>query len=546
MFSKLTTYWHTLKYLRPAQVWGRMVNLAKRGARKEFAEAPEVRKVPVAIPQLDLDKTVNERFGLDELCGSKLKLLNQTVQIAYDAAHMVWLKPLIQFNLQYFEYAVALAAEYKRTGDKRYADLFGKYYRSYLSAGNHVHHAYVIALHIPNVLIALELFGDAVDGDLRKRIYAELYTQYRHLERRLERHLMANHYFEDLKALVIASHVFGEDAKCRKYLRMFRKECQEEILPDGMHFELSPMYHKIIWEDLLRVYSVLGGNGNSDLTWLRKDIIKMAEAGAFLEQGICRTPLFSDGGDNVAKPFASLLQSTERLTGAKIKAPDSLPDAGYYRLQDGPVTALIDCGRVGVDYNPAHGHNDCLSFELFVDGKPLFVNQGTYEYQGERRMMFKRTAAHNTVTINGHEQNEMWSGFRVGRRILDVRATKHTPTEFSGQYRNMFGETHQRTITLRDNTLTVLDTTPDAPAGTTVVSYLHLAPGYIYKDGQIYRKADNCPVANIQTINVKIDYVTEGDLTLYAQEFGRLEQASCLRFTWRADSQPHGYRLTLN
>ena len=56
---------------------------------------------------------------------------------------------------------------------------------------------YSMALQIPNVLIAFELFGDAVDKDFREKVYCELYSQYKYIASHQEKHLLANHYFED-------------------------------------------------------------------------------------------------------------------------------------------------------------------------------------------------------------------------------------------------------------------------------------------------------------------------------------------------------------
>ena len=44
-------------------------------------------------------------------------------------------------------------------------------------------------------------------------MYRELYSQYLYLQKHQEKHLLANHYFEDLKALIIASYLFKDDKK---------------------------------------------------------------------------------------------------------------------------------------------------------------------------------------------------------------------------------------------------------------------------------------------------------------------------------------------
>ncbi len=60
--------------------------------------------------------------------------------------------------------------------------------------------------------------------------------------------------------------------------------------------------------------------------------------------------------------------------------------------------ALCDCAPVGPDYLPAHAHADTLSFELSLCGRRLLVNSGTSQYgtDGERQRQ-RGTAAHNSV-----------------------------------------------------------------------------------------------------------------------------------------------------
>jgi len=72
-------------------------------------------------------------------------------------------------------------------------------------------------------------------------------------------------------------------------------------------------------------------------------------------------------------------------------------------------------GGIGNDkqhHSWGHMHNDKLSFELMIDGKDVVVNPGTYLYTPipKRRLEFRNTAAHNTLVVEGVEQNECPSG----------------------------------------------------------------------------------------------------------------------------------------
>jgi uncharacterized heparinase superfamily protein len=81
-----------------------------------------------------------------------------------------------------------------------------------------------------------------------------LAVQVRWLRRRLEWHLLSNHLFANAKALMFGGAFFdGPEAGDWREggLRILAREVPEQVLPDGGHFERSPMYHAILLEDML-------------------------------------------------------------------------------------------------------------------------------------------------------------------------------------------------------------------------------------------------------------------------------------------------------
>lgn len=537
--------WDTVKYLKPTQAYYQILNRFKKKERVYYKELPvDYRNVHIAIPELDCDGLLIKRFKPELIFNfSKVPLLNQIVDLNYSRVYTKTLKPLIVNNIFYFEYGIALGSLYKNTKDIAYWNLFKKCYYDYLNAHVELKSVYSMALQIPNVLIALELFGDVVEKDFREKVYCELYSQYKYVASHQEKHLLANHYFEDLKALIIASYLFRDDQKLKGYLNDFKKQCDEQILNDGVHYELSLMYHKLILEDAMRVAMLAKQPDFPKCDWLTSLMQKMVDAIYSLEKGIGRTPLFNDSGDNVAKTCEQLIIVADRHFGIKSVLKDSFEVSGYYKLYDGNKALFFDAGKIGVDYQPAHGHCDCLSFELSIGDKPLFVNSGTYEYQGDLRKCFRKTCAHNTVEIDGHEQSQCWGGFRVAKRINKVIGSKNG-NEVKGYYKNYLGEEHSRRISLTAGVLTVEDTI-NARIGARVKSYLHIAPGYKIDKNEvkdIYGKL----VCKVNAQNCEMDNVTGYDLCYYAPEFGDLQMGSCLVFKWNADKDKHGYIIDFN
>ncbi len=84
----------------------------------------------------------------------------------------------------------------------------------------------------------------------------------------------------------------------------------------------------------------------------------------------------------------------------------AFPEGGIYIMRSERIYIAAVCHHIGVNGKGPHKHNDWLSFELCVDGQPIIIDPGTYCYTGniEKRRLFRSTAYHNTVVIDGEEQ----------------------------------------------------------------------------------------------------------------------------------------------
>ena len=82
-------------------------------------------------------------------------------------------------------------------------------------------------------------------------------------------------------------------------------------------------------------------------------------------------------------------------------------DGGFYVLRGAETHLVVDCGEVGMRGRGGHGHNDILSFELFLNGFNVVTDCGAYLYTASRewRNLFRSTAFHNTVQVDDEELN---------------------------------------------------------------------------------------------------------------------------------------------
>lgn len=525
MIKKARLYWNTIKHLRPIQIKGQIQRRLKR-KRKNYVMSREPNMIHISIPELDEDEEYLNRFDTDALMREEILLLHEEHEL--DCS---WNEPMAShlwnYNLHYLEFLVPLAVKYKSTGDDKYKNKWIEIINSWMENADakDAYEPYTISLRIPNVLIGMELLG--IED---KNIYSSLYNQYKHLQQNLEEALLANHYFENLKTIVISAIIFNELDVYHKTFDLFLKQIDEQILPDGIHYERSLMYHKIILEDILRVYTVLQSASRTlDADKLLPTVKIMAEVISSLEQGFERTPLFNDAGNNVSKNTRALLKTCERLAGCIDNTKTEFPDSGYYRLDQENYTVLLDCGDIGPRYMGGHAHNDCLSFEMAVEGKVIFSNSGTGQYQGEWRSFFRGTSAHNTIMVDDREQSELWGEHRVGRRVSGIKAERVREV-LIGQFQSYQGDRFRRRLEWKKSTLEILDEVKSS--GSHIArQFLHLMPGYKYE-----RSTESVNVISGNKIIARIKLPTdsdilihtEGQITTYAADFGKYEKKDVL------------------
>ena len=469
--SKALLYARTVARMKPSMALARLHRTRVVPSKPNDAA---LHPLNISVAELDLDESYGSRFDIDALAVNEFLLINERHKIdlgswtAPEASHL-W-----NFNLHYFEYCVPLAARYARTENADDLELFKRLVSAWIDKCEYptgdAWHPYTTSLRLVNWMICLDLFGEAVINDVGffEKFTASAYRQYRHLLVNQEKHLLANHYLENLKTLLICALAFGEDDVLAKVEHEYLRQLDEQVLPDGVHYERSMMYHKLILEGLLRVELAYRSVGKVTPKKIASKTKQMLDAMTSIERGMGKTSFFNDSADGVAKECVSLIDACDIVFGFK---PDdskvAFPDSGFYKLYDNDIALVFFADEPGPRYMLGHAHCDLLSFELSMGGKPAIANSGTYAYQSELRPYFRSTAAHNTATINGEEQMECWAEHRVARGVSDVHVEQVGEHRIAASFRNYKGHLHRRTIELINGALRVEDSTDRNAASVT-------------------------------------------------------------------------------
>jgi hypothetical protein len=293
------------------------------------------------------------------------------------------------------------------------------------------------------------------------RIDKILYQHYYKLFKNLEYHLLGNHLLENAFSLLFGAYYFQDEKLYAKSKKLLISELDEQILNDGAHYELSPMYHQILFCRLLDCINLIKLNPS----WKKDNLISFLKGKAVLmvswlknityENG--EIPMVNDATYNIAPSSIQLLSYAVHLGIENKKL--SLNDSGYRKVITKNYELFIDVGNVGPDYQPGHGHSDTFNFELIKEGKPIIVDTGISTYEKNTIRQYERaTFSHNTVKIGAKDQTQVWGGFRVANRAKITHLTeKSNLIEASHNGYLRYGYSHTRSFLWEKENLIILD-----------------------------------------------------------------------------------------
>lgn len=452
----------TVRHLSVRQILFQAVRRLRKASPPSYAAVPSIRS--------EIDPY---SWRMREGIGSSLEFEFLNVRKTFSAAHFDWqvddMSRLWRYNLHYFDY---LHEQGRSAENIRF--LLNDWIKSNPPVSVDSWDSFPVSLRIVN-WIKLFLREEWRD-QIKPQWLTSLFQQSLWLERNIEYHLLANHYFKNIKALIFSGFFFtGPDAErwLRKGLRALREQLDEQILDDGGHFERSPMYHTMVLEDCLDLLQ-LGSKSNlwiaEDLDLLHQKSRSMMEFLLGMSHPDGEISLFNDAAFGIEASPSEMSEYYSSVTGDREVPPDkklwSYPETGYYVMAPQPGNRLlIDCGPVGPDYQPGHAHCDTLSFELSLKGRRVIVDSGCYHYLNDEIRAYNRgNVGHNVVTVDGINQSEIWGAHRVGcrARSLDVEFGQEDGRMcFEGAhdgYRRASGSpVHKRRVEWRENTYFLSD-----------------------------------------------------------------------------------------
>lgn len=279
-----------------------------------------------------------------------------------------------------------------------------------------------------------------------------------------------NHYLSNLVGVIWgAVYLYKNYRSNRAFLCLqdamsrLKSEALRQICPDGFDYEFSTYYHCFVSELISETQNLLVLNNINvpiELNYTMKKMIDICDVlGAF--EG--RLPLIGDQDGSrlfllkgcfdinrcdfsVLSRFVNWNKKEKRKFG------------GIYVLNQDDIKVFFKCGDIGTSGKGTHDHNDQLSICVFINGKEIICDSGTFCYTNnfEKRKKFRSVRAHSTVHFNGTEQNDISNIFTI-QSNYHGRILQSDLNSIQGEFVYCDGTKHIRSISIKNEGLMIKD-----------------------------------------------------------------------------------------
>ena len=370
-----------------------------------------------------------------------------------------------------------------------------------------------VALRAANWAAGLSLIKSCPDVTVPQWqcVLEALYAHGRFIFDNFENHyeVTSNHYLSNIVGLQALAYVFSGLAEADQWLHFCEQSIQAEmkvqINDDGSDFESSVPYHRLVLELFLGAQRMAAFMGRP----FDHDYVRRLDKMAYYLSGVLRPdglmPQIGDADDGrlyICTDYASwqrqdprhILAAYSAVTGHAVAADFTDSDAFAWEafwwtgnVQQQPVSLnrnfpcvdffaqagvfvgrteagylAVTNGCVGTEGFGNHKHNEQLGFEYHYGGVPFIVDGGSYVYTSDftARNRFRSVRTHNTVCVNGQEQNhfnEEWL-FRMFQTGVEKTLSYgvhdqaiHYHGQFEWRHETGLSAIHERRFDLRQN-----------------------------------------------------------------------------------------------
>lgn len=311
--------------------------------------------------------------------------------------------------------------------------------------------------------VSLRLWNTAIffsrHGIQSNEVALAFKRQIAYLENHIEYHIDANHLLENLIVLYASTQWLStpnNSERINSITKRFHRELKRQILHSGAHYELSGMYHLFLLERLKACQELI-----PDDQILNSTIISMNKWFSSFLWPDDSWPNFGDscGANQLSnlsltsfkQGFANQVIATTKNNEVSTHFPYP-----YFKYSNNYYSVVIKIAAPMPSHQPGHSHADIGSFCLWSQGKEHIMDPGITTYEVNSQRLWERsTASHNTVCIDGKNQSDVWSAFRVGYRAsISWHIENESCLVLKCTYK---GLEHKRKFYFRETSLSISD-----------------------------------------------------------------------------------------
>ena len=385
------------------------------------------------------------------------------------------------WELSRFHLGVYLGKAYVLTGDEKYAQKFFLTYRNWVESnpiymGVNWSCTMEVSIRVVNLIWTMFFLKGSrcFDDDMKKLFVKSIYDHGKYIYNNLEinpqiidgrlRKANGNHYIADLVGLLYIALTFPEFKESKEWFHKAYNELLSEIRlqvgADGVHYEYSLNYHRLVLEMVLSALAYLKRANVEIPDDVKEKVEKMVEfvrsyvlpdgsippirdidngrfhilgednltdhrhilcIGAiyfgrddFAVDEICEDAIWFFGVDGL-KIYESFKMQNRSIMSKGFE------ESGFYILRNANSHMFVNCSGIGRKGFGGHTHNDFLGFDLFAYDTSFLTDSGSYVYSRfpDWRHKFRSVYAHNVVVVDKHEMNKISESdiFRIGNEV---------------------------------------------------------------------------------------------------------------------------------
>jgi hypothetical protein len=444
------------------------------------------RKIPVwpepegMITDLRLNLEKLQKDDLIQEAGSILDyqfMPDQTKPFLTDTGAILWHRSPISspewlWRLHRHQWWPVLALAYRQTGNEQYAEAFVNQMLSWIKSnpmpeqkdeksfawrlmecGMRMHVSW-----IPSFGLFFE--SPVFDREAKTKMLRSIYD---HAQFLAAFKTSQNHLLRESNGLAAVSVYFPEFKQSQSWLQKALKrlnlELENQINPDGFHFELSTGYQWLVIDEFEKTHALFNIKNHSlPFEDISARLEKMYNVLAYMVRPDGTFPELNDGfirwsSDRLAKAGMQFKRDDFIYIGTNgtqgtVPRDTSMAfeNAGYYVMRSdwsrNAKYLIFDSGPC----NGYHAHEDKLSIEVFAFDTPFIVDSGSYTYENADpfRAYFVGSQSHNTLMVDGCGQIRRWKkGWIEAKQSYFSQAIWITKPEFdyaAGIYEDGYGQ----------------------------------------------------------------------------------------------------------